>query len=108
MQEFEEIRRELREIKDLLTAPTPREDDLVDARYVAERAGLAERTVLEGKAGTDAIPRVALGRKIVRFRRGAVDKWIRELGLQAAANQPRTRALALINRKAKTTRRRAA
>ena len=105
---LEEIRRELREIRELLTAPTPRPDDLVGASYIAARTELAERTVLEGKAGTNAIPRVELKsdgakRPTIRFQRAAVDRWIRDLAEKAVAKQPQQRALLLVNRKSRRT-----
>lgn len=106
--ELEEIRRELREIKDLLVAPATRPDDLVGAAYIAARTGLAERTVLEGKAGTNAIPRIELKsdgatRPTIRFQRAAADKWIRELAAKAVTKQPRRRALKLVKQKSRRT-----
>lgn len=106
MRELEQIRDELREIKQLLTTPQPRPDDLVDAAYIAARIGLAERTVRDGKAGTDEIPRVHLKNKnakrpIVRFARSAADKWIRDKIAAAAMSQPRQRALRLLKRKSR-------
>ncbi len=102
--QIEEIQRELREIRELLTAPAPRPDDLVTAAYIAARTGLAERTVLEGKAGTGAIPRVELKsegakRPLIRFQRAAADRWIRDQAAQAVVKQPRQRALQLLKRK---------
>lgn len=102
MSELEEIREQLREIKELLLQPTPRPDDLVDAAYIAARTGLKERTVLEGKAGTNAIPRVYLKaegarRALVRFTRAAADKFVRDLACQARS--PKQRALELIARR---------
>ena len=101
---LDEIRDELRELRELLTAPPLRPDDLVDASYVAARTGLKERTVLAGKAGTNEIPRVLLraenaSRPLVRFARSAVDNWIRKKIAIAAAQQPRARALRVLNRK---------
>jgi hypothetical protein len=110
MDAIEEIREELREIKKILLAPAPRPDDLVDAAYIAARTGLAERTVREGKAGTKEIPRVELKsdsatRSLVRFPRAAADKWIRDLVTAAAAKEPRQRALQLISRNHRRSRR---
>jgi hypothetical protein len=108
MSALDEIRDELKQIKELLAAPPARPDDLVGASYIAARTGLAERTVLEGKAGTSAIPRVELKadgatRPLIRFQRAAADKWIREQAAKAVAKQPRQRALRLINRKTRSS-----
>ena len=107
-EKFNLLRAELAEIKELLSAPAPRADDLVEASYIAARTGLAERTVLEGKAGTSAIPRVELRsegakRPLIRFQRAAADKWIRDLAATAGAKQPQQRALRLLNRKPRSS-----
>jgi hypothetical protein len=107
-EKFDLLRGELAEIKELLATPAPRPDDLVGASYIAARTGLAERTVLEGKAGTSAIPRVELKsvgakRPLIRFQRAAADRWIRELAAKAVAKEPRQRALRLINRKSRSS-----
>jgi len=104
MDRLDQIREELRQIKELLASPPERPDDLVGASYIAARTGLAERTVLDGKAGTSAIPRVELKsdgakRPLIRFQRAAADKWIRDLATKAVAKQPRERALRLLKRK---------
>ena len=103
MTALDEIRDELRQIKELLAAPPAQPDDLVSASYIAARTGLSERTVLEGKAGTSAIPRVELKnagatRPLIRFQRAAADKWIRDLVAKSVAKQPRQRALRLLKR----------
>ena len=99
---------ELRELRELITAPRPRVDDLVDASYVANRTGLALRTVKEGKAGTDSIPRVRLrsgaGRPLIRYSRAAVDQFVAHLVREATHNHPRQRALRVLARKPKKQR----
>jgi hypothetical protein len=105
--ELDEIRAELREIKALLQMPAPRPDDLVDAGYVAARTGLKERTVKEGKAGTNEIPRVYLKaegstKSLVRFPRAAADKFISDLVRKAET--PKQRALRVIERRFKSRR----
>lgn len=107
---LKEIRGELRHIRRLLAEPKPRVDDLVDAAYVAGRTGLKERTVLEGKAGTHKLPRVHLGsenssRSLVRFPRGAVDKFVADLVHKATNNSQRERSLRLLRRNSKQRRR---
>lgn len=95
-----EIRAELSEIKKLLTERNARPGDLVDAGYVARVTGLAERTVLDGKAGTKAIPRVSLGARMVRFQKGAVDRFVAELARKAEKNTTQARvSLRLLKRK---------
>lgn len=85
---------ELREIRKLLELPSPRADDLVPASYIAARTGLAERTILESKAGTEKLTRVALG-KLIRFQRAEVDRWIRQTYADARAATPQQRAAKL-------------
>lgn len=89
-----EIRDELRELRRLIESPPARADDLVDANYIATRTGLAERTVKEGKAGTDAIPRVELksagaSRSLIRYPRGAADRFVAELARNATTPKQR-------------------
>lgn len=104
--QLEDIRRELREIREMLRSPASQPDDLVEASYIAARTGLAERTILEGKAGTRHIPRIRLKnpgskRPLIRFQRAAVDRWIRNLATEALANQTdqRVRGIHLVRRK---------
>lgn len=99
-----EIRAELQEIKQLLTERNARPGDLVDTAYVARVTGLKEKTVMEGKAGTDAIPRVMVGR-LVRFARRDVDRFVEKLVKKAADNQPQARVQKFL---LKRSRRRAA
>lgn len=105
---IEQILHELRELRTLIESPAPRPDDFLTAAYVAQRTGLAERTVLAGKAGTKEIPRVLLKeegtkRPVVRFARVDVDNWIRRRLAEAHARQPRQRALRLVSRKRGTS-----
>lgn len=81
--ELKQVLRELGEIRELLGERYARRDDLVTAGYIARRTGLSERTITEGKAGTNSIPRVSLKsdnakRALIRFPRYAADKWIAE------------------------------
>jgi hypothetical protein len=102
--EMQEIRQELREIRELLTAPAPRPDDFVDAHYIHQRTGLSVETIKDGKAGTNTIPRVTLKsdagtRSVIRYPRGAVDKWLRDRCREAVESMPKARALELVQRK---------
>ena len=51
------------------------DDDLLSAAEVAQMVGVAERTLLERKAGTATLPRQP-GRP-ARYRRGDVREWLR-------------------------------
>jgi hypothetical protein len=102
---FWEILDELRELRELVdryvTPAKENPDDLVDCSYIAKRTGLKERTIRDGKAGTDSLPRVALTpgkRSPVRFRRLDADRWIRSRLVQLPAREQARRA---INRRSK-------
>lgn len=58
----------------LIAPPDEHPDDLVDARYVARRAGCSASSVRHRAAGTGEIPRVS--DDPLRFRRGDVDDWL--------------------------------
>lgn len=103
--EFEQILDELREIRDLVSKPAPRPDDLVGADYVVARTGISLRTVIAGKAGTNNIPRVM--NRPVRFRRGDVDQWLRKLAQAAAKDTTEARVLDFYERQEKKRRKRA-
>jgi hypothetical protein len=109
MDALHEIREELRQIRELLTSPDARFDDLVDCHYIASRTGLSPRTVRDGKAGTNRIPRALLNengkRSPVRFRRVDADRFIREILIDQPAKE---RALRLLHRRSKPSRRNAA
>ncbi len=99
-----EIRAELREIRELLGESYASANDLVDARYIARRTGLSVRTVREGKAGTDQIPRVLLKadegkRPLVRYSKGDADRFISGLIRQAQQNSTPAREFRLLRRK---------
>jgi hypothetical protein len=98
--ELKEMRDELREIRRLLETPREYPDDLVGPAYVARRLELSERTVRQGKAGTNAIPRVPLtdggARPLIRFQRAAVDRFIAERVRKAQT--PKERALRLLTK----------
>lgn len=101
-----EIRDELRELRRLIEAPPARPDDLVDAAYIAHRTGLKERTVKEGKAGTDVIPRVELKREgarrpLIRYPRAAADKFVSDLCRQATTPRQRVDEFLLRRRRRK-------
>jgi hypothetical protein len=96
---------ELRELRELVErgespGPTPHADDLVDCDYIARRTGLSPRTVRDGKAGTNAIPRALLNgsgkRSLVRFYRADADRFIRDLSTELPA---REHALRRLNRR---------
>lgn len=100
MSELSDIREDMRQLRkdfrSLFLRPGYREDDLVTAGYIAARTSLEERTVLEGKAGTDVIPRVKLGKgktAPVRFPRGHADRFVAELNRRAAADTTADRVL---------------
>lgn len=106
---FNEIRDELREIRALLADHVViGPDDLVDAKYISRRTGLAERTILEGKAGTRTLqPRVELrdhpsARPLIRWKRSTVDRWIAERVDEATKKDPQRRALKLLQPKKRT------
>jgi predicted DNA-binding transcriptional regulator AlpA len=71
-----------------------REDDLVGADYIAQRTGLAESSIIAGRAGIKEIPRVR--RKPAAWRRGDVDEWLSQRA--QAAQTPKQRALKLLDR----------
>lgn len=109
MDPLDQILAELRELRRLIEAPAEKPDDLVTAAYIAARTELSERTILEGKAGTSAIPRVELKaegatRPLIRFQRAAADRWIRGRAATALTKQPRRRALHLVKRAKKRRR----
>jgi hypothetical protein len=77
--------RKLIEQQNALSRKAPsRADDLVGVEYIMQRTGWAKRTILEGKAGTRAIPRISI--RPARWRRADVDNW-----LSAAAERKRRR-----------------
>ena len=103
-----ELLDELRALRELIKTLIPTQpalhgpDDFVDCNYIAKRTGLKPRTVRDGKAGTDSIPRVNLTpdkkRAPVRFRRVDADRWIRSRVVQLPAREQARRAL---NRRSK-------
>jgi predicted DNA-binding transcriptional regulator AlpA len=100
---LQEIRAQLAELRDLLYERNARASDLVTANYVHRRTGLSERTILEGKAGTKAIPRVNLGPRVVRFPKGAVDKFVEDKIREATAATSRARSFQLLKTKRRRT-----
>jgi len=53
-------------------------DQLITAKQVAEMAGLSERTIYAGKAGTESLVRIKVGKRGVRWSQRDVQEWIRE------------------------------
>src|SRR5688572_2312307 len=111
---LKQILDELRELRSLIesarTSLPNDPNDLVGPEYIAKRTGLAARTVRDGKAGTDAIPRALLNansgkRSPVRFRRADADRFIRSVFTEQPTQQ---KALRLLNRKSQRRRARAA
>jgi hypothetical protein len=88
-------------IQILIMPPVPdeRPNDLVDARYVAARSGCSVSSVRSHKCNTQVLMRVS--NNPLRFRRGDVDKAVRELAAKAATNTPMQKAIRLLNRKGK-------
>jgi hypothetical protein len=112
MSELEQILAEIKELKELFMTPRERPDDFVDASYIAARTKLSVRTVQEGKAGTNAIPRIRLKsekgkRPLIRYQRSIVDQWIRDLCRTAFENHPQHRAQRFLERLEEKKRRRA-
>jgi hypothetical protein len=75
-------------------------EDLVDCKYIADRTGLKPRTVRDGKAGTNAIPRALLNgstgkRSPVRFHRADADRFIQNVFVNQPAQQKALRLLHL-------------
>lgn len=113
MKELEQLQSDIAEIRRLLEVGPERPDDLVDIHYIAARTGLSPRTVADGKAGTNAIPRVDLSaattnsnkksRSLIRFPRYAADQWIRELCKKAVSQTSAARALKLVKRPKRRT-----
>src|SRR5436190_12548031 len=101
-----EVHAELLELRQLILEQNLRAGDLVDAAYVARRTQLKERTILEGKAGTNTIPRISLGgegkRGLVRFRKADVDRWVDQLARKAEAQDTQRRATRLFILKERT------
>lgn len=104
---LKQIERQLAEIRELLGERSARKDDLVTAGYIARRTELSARTIAAGKAGTKAIPRVYLkddhakgkGPGLLRFPRGAADKWIADKAREAVADTTSERILQFENRR---------
>lgn len=70
-------------VEQLLIKPAaspPRADDLVGPEYIQERTSYARRTILEGKAGLSAIPRMSV--RPARWRRADVDAFLERLAEQ--------------------------
>ncbi len=86
-------------IQFLIMPPLPdeRPDDLVSAKYVAARFGCSMRSVQASKCGTHVLTRVS--RDPLRFRRGDVDKAVRDKAAAAIVNTPAQKAIRLLNRK---------
>lgn len=88
--------RSLRELVERLAPPAPvkRQSLLVDTQEAAAMLGLSIRTVREGKAGTNKIPRQQS--RPILFLRSDVDKFIRQRAEQQRS--PKERAFRLLSR----------
>ncbi len=58
-------------------------EKLINAQQVAEMTGLAVKTILAGKAGTDEFTRIRIGKRKVAFSFSEVQEWINRLITQA-------------------------
>lgn len=94
--ELRDMKIRMADVLDRLDRPRPRSpDDLVDANYFARAAGLSRVTVLQGKAGTDRVPRAS--KRPSLWRKGDVDRFVRERAVRCAS--PARKAVRLLSRK---------
>ncbi len=103
-EEFNELRAELREIKDILLArqttrqPAESPNDVLSLEEAARYVGLQPRTLRTGKAGTASIPRYS--DRPVKFLRASLDAFKRaRVERNARRGQEPKRPLSLVRRK---------
>jgi hypothetical protein len=72
-------------------------DDPVDADYFARKTGLSRVTIMQGKAGTDAVPLYSKRPRL--WLKGDVDRWVRERATRLRS--PSQKACRLLDRKRK-------
>lgn len=91
-----ELNRRVDEALDGRARPGPAAaSDLVGVDYFKRVTGLARVTILQGKAGTDAVPRQS--KRPSRWRKADVDAFQRARG--ARLRSPRQKAIKLLERK---------
>jgi predicted DNA-binding transcriptional regulator AlpA len=73
--------------------PTP--DRFLNAKEVAAMIGLHWTTVLDGRCGTNEIPRIKLSNKCVRFSFNAVQRWMEKKAREAEEDLQRERTTLL-------------
>jgi hypothetical protein len=79
-----EMREELRALREAVEkhlcrpAIPPRTDDLVPVEYLVQRTGRKARTILEGKAGMKSLLDLRVEKHPSLWRRGDVDRWLRD------------------------------